>query len=76
MRVPPRSASHWLGPRFFNGRSEGPTGKRSQKSSDESLLPKVGESVRVVRLSCSNDENVEESYFELRSLVIFATPVS
>ena len=68
VRVPPRSASHWLGPRFFNGRSEGPTGKRSQKSSDESLLPKVGESVRVVRLSCSNDENVEESYFELPEL--------
>ena len=65
VRVLPRSASHWLGPRLSNSRTETTAANGNQKTLDESLLPKVGKSVRIVRLSCGDDENVEESYFEL-----------
>ena len=64
VRVLPRSASLWRGPRLSNVRSE-PNLSGGQKSSDDFLLPKIGKSVRVVRLLCSTDENVEEMYFEL-----------
>jgi len=67
VNVAPRSASLWKGPHLVSYRAKSSRENQSSehKRRESALLPKIGQSVRIVRFAYKFEEIVDESYFEI-----------